>query len=147
MPINHFMPKPGRFGVAPVVTQGGDRGTSTLTATNTTAFYVPLAYRKGRISKISAVCSTLPAATTSGQTIVANAYKVVSGTTDVQLHSSSLDLEAMTAKIASPMVLTGTESSRKYNAGDCVRVDVVASAAVDTNPIDLYFVVESELES
>jgi hypothetical protein len=132
--------KAGRHGTDPVYLAGG---TDTLTANTTTVQVLGAAPTRAVITKVSASQHVLVA--DSDGTVLATLKKWdASASADVTL-SAALDLEAMTAKVASPFALiaTLTDDQRILDTGDTLRVDIVNnSAAINTQPTGLRFVAE-----
>lgn len=143
MAYNWFRPKGGRFGVAPVVLEATIApGTNSLTANSTTTYYIPTPYRRLRFARAASQCTTVPV--DSDGTATAIVYKVVG--TDTTALTAALSLEALTANVAAVFTSTATEPSRAIAPGNTLKVVVTnSSAAVDTHPVDLKFVVECEV--
>lgn len=146
MAQNNFLSKPGRFGVQPAMLHATiAAGTNSLTANSDTTYYVPTPYRKVRFSRATSSATTVPV--DSDGTVTAIVYKVSSGTTSTAL-TAALDLEALTALIGSKFTAasTLTEAQRRLAEGDVLKVVVSNnSASIDTQPVDLKFVIETEV--
>jgi hypothetical protein len=134
---NFFRPKPGRFGVAPVVlTVKPEFGTL---AAGTVVHNLGSIPSRAFISKISISAGTFPAAATS---IEATFRKKPSGTA-VAL-TSAIDIDDATAgtAVAGSFLASLTEAQRTLNPGETLELSVVTTGAVGTQPVDLVVSVE-----
>jgi len=143
MPTNYFKPKPGRYGVQPVVLEF-QAGVDPLTANATVNFILPL---PGRCRFARATCLQRTLAADADGTVLAYVKKMVGGSTSTTL-TDALDLEAASASYTAPFVPVAglTEAQRTFAAVDNVYFSVVNnSAAINTQPVGLVFLVELEL--
>lgn len=142
-------PSPGRYGIEPVFIRigpiGGSNkigGASPLTANATTTFKLGGFGRKMYFLRFSASAGTVPA--DADGTILARLRKIGAGATTTTL-SQDIDLEGLTADLvtyAAPLA-AATDSQRLILATETISVDVVNnSAAINTQPVDLYLVAE-----
>jgi hypothetical protein len=134
---NFFRPKPGRFGVAPVVlTVKPEFGTL---AAGTVVHNLGSIPSRAFISKISVSAGTFPDAATS---IAATLRKKPSGTA-VAL-TSGIDINDQTAgtAVAGSFLSSLTEAQRTLNPGETLELSVVTTGAVAAQPADLVVTVE-----
>lgn len=138
-----FKPKSGRFGVHPAFLASIQA--STLTASTTTSFRIPTPKRRLRVLRGTYCAHTLPI--DADGTVLATLKKYdISAAAAVSLSSAvSLKVDVSVADTATAFTLltTLTEAQLTVDEGDTLFVDVVSnSAAIDTQPVDLQFVVE-----
>ena len=148
---NMFAPLPGRFGVLPAYLRSGQigganflGGASPLTANTTTIFRLGgMAGRKCVVSRLGATTVTVPA--DADGTIVAKLVKYdASADTTVDV-TDTLNLEALVTREESFInkLSTATDAQLLLDVGDALEVHVINnSAAIDTQPAGLVFVVE-----
>lgn len=151
MVYNFFRPKPGRFGVMPVLLNSGQiggtnflGGASPLTANTTTVFRLGgTAGRVCRISRFGATTVTVPVDTDGAITAVLQKYDASADAT-VAL-TPAIDLEALvTREETSVGILSSlTVAQATFDVGDALEVVVTNdSAAINTQPAGLVFTVE-----
>jgi len=149
--MNFFKPKPGRFGVAPVLLSTGQiggtnflGGASPLTANASTTFRLGgTAGRRVQFSRFGASVVTVPADADGAITAILQKYNAVTDAT-VTL-TAPIDLIALvTREQASVGWLTSlTEAQATLTPDDTLEVVVSSdSAAIDTQPAGLVFTVE-----
>ena len=137
MPLNNFAPKPGRFGTLPIAI-GGRLNTGTLgagTATHNLGGFPA----NGIINRASFCAETYPTAATS---CVATISKVTGAT--VVVLTGSLDINTQTADTPLQFVFltTTTEAQRTLTTADSLRVTIVTTGSVSTQPDDVRVNVE-----
>ena len=137
MPLNFFAPKPGRFGTLPVVF-GNRLNTGTLAA-GTATHNLGGFPASGIINRASFCAETFPTAATS---CVATISKVTGAT--VVVLTSSLDINTQTADTPLQFVFltTTTEAQRTLTTADSLRVTIVTTGSVSTQPDDVRVNVE-----
>lgn len=151
MSYNFFRPKPGRFGVQPVLLNSGQigganflGGASPLTANTTTVFRLGgTAGRLCRISRFGATTVTVPADADGAITAVLQKYDA-SADAAVAL-TSPIDLEALVTREETSVGFLSslTAAQATFDVGDALEVAVTNnSAAIDTQPAGLVFTVE-----
>lgn len=132
--------KGGRHGTDPVILAGGN---DTITANVTTPQVLGASPTRAALVKAYASAHIIPA--DSDGTILATLKKWdASASADVTL-SAALDLEAITAKVASAFAIIAalTDDQRTLDTGDTLRVDIVNnSAAINTAATGLRFAAE-----
>lgn len=133
---NFFKPKPGRFGVAPVVLTVKP-AFGTLSA-GTVVHNLGSIPSRAFISKISISAGTFPAATT----VAATLRKKPSGTA-VAL-TSAIDIDDKTAgtAVAGSFLTSLTDAQRTLNPGETLELSVVTAGSVTAQPADLVVSVE-----
>lgn len=144
MPIpSYIRTKPGRFGIVPAFYSSDNVGT--LTANVTTTIRIPTPRRKAKILRCSASAATLPVdndgtflATLKKWDDSAGASIAITSAFDLE---SGLDTAAESRNLT--LLTTLTDAQQVVDEGDTLFVEVVNnSAAVDTQPVALAFVVE-----
>lgn len=151
MVYNFFKPKPGRFGVAPVLLNSGQigganylGGASPLTANAATVFRLGgTAGRKCMISRFGATVVTVPADADGTITAVLQKYDA-SANAAVAL-TGPIDLIALVTREETSVGLLSslTAAQATFDTGDALEVVVTNdSAAIDTQPAGLVFTVE-----
>jgi len=149
--MNFFKPKPGRFGVAPVLLNSGQigganylGGASPLTANASTIFRLGgTAGRRVQFSRFGASVVTVPVDADGTITAILQKYNAVTNAT-VTL-TPTINLEALvTREQASVGWLTSlTQVAATLTPDDTLEVVVSNdSAAIDTQPAGLVFTVE-----
>jgi hypothetical protein len=149
--INFFRPKPGRFGVAPVLLNSGQiggtnylGGASPLTANASTTFRLGgTAGRRVQFSRFGASVVTVPADADGTLTAIVQKYNAV--TNAAVTLTAPIDLIALvTREQASVGWLTAlTAAQATLTPNDTLEVVVSSdSAAIDTQPAGLVFTVE-----
>jgi hypothetical protein len=149
--MNFFKPKPGRFGVAPVLLSTGQiggtnflGGASPLTANASTVFRLGgTAGRRVQFSRFGASVVTVPADADGTITAILQKYNAVTDAT-VTL-TPTIDLIALvTREQASVGWLSSlTQAAATLTPDDTLEVVVSNdSAAIDTQPAGLVFTVE-----
>lgn len=145
--FNFFNPKPGRFGVAPMLVKTGEiggtnmiGGATPVTASGTTIFRLGgAAGRKCRIGRIGATTVTVPVSASG--TILATLRKYDASADAVVTISQTLDLEALVTReegFANPLT-TLTDAQLLLDVGDALEIHVVSDAAIGTQPAGLVF--------
>lgn len=139
MALNFFQPKPGRYGVQPViVTQRLNTGTL---AAGTLTFHLGGLPRKAWVSGVTVSAFTYPDAATS---VTATLIKRdVSAAADVNL-TAAADVDAKTAQQAINVALvnTLTDAQKLLDTGDTLKVSLVTTGTVTVQPVDLTVTVE-----
>ncbi len=133
---NFFKPKPGRFGVAPVVlTVKPEFGTL---AAGTVVHNLGSIPSRAFISKISISAGTFPAAT-----VVAATFRKKPSSTAVAL-TSAIDIDDKTAgtAVAGSFLSSLTEAQRTLNPGETLELSVVTAGSVTAQSEDLVVSVE-----
>lgn len=141
-----FAPKPGRFGIHPVMASAANVGS--VTANTTTTFFLAFPPGKYYINKGVVVCNTVGA--DSDGVITAILYKYDGAANAAVALCSAVDLEALTTKETSNITITATltDAQRIVNTdnGDSLYVVVTNdSAAINTQPTNLCFGIELAL--
>jgi hypothetical protein len=151
MVYNFFRPKPGRFGVAPVLLNSGQiggtnflGGASPLTANQSTVFRLGgTAGRRCRISRFGATVVTVPVDADGAITAILQKYDASADAT-VTL-TPTIDLEALVTREETSVGLLSslTPAQATFDVGDALEVVVSNdSAAINTQPAGLVFTVE-----
>ena len=148
---NFFKPKPGRFGVAPVLVNTGQiggadylGGATPLTANASTTF--PLGGTAGRrvlVSRFGASVVTVPADADGTITAILQKYNAVTDGT-VTL-TGTIDLIALVTReqTSIPLLASVTPAQATLGPNDTLEIVVSSdSAAIDTQPAGLVFTVE-----
>jgi hypothetical protein len=132
---NFFRPKPGRFGVQPTLVPVvvGTGGTS-VAGTATTTVVVPTPRRRCFVESIT--INGLVAAASTGTVTAQVKKRDASAASDVNLTAAtSIESDVITAaNTVANVAITGTELQRIVEVGDLLKIDLVASAAVGTQP-------------
>lgn len=133
MPYNFFAPKPGRFGVHPVVMTSGRMNMVGLTGGVTQTHNMGAYSTKSYINKAVICAETFPAAATSCRVEL---YKMT-GATALALTATggtALSVNAATADvpIQIPILATLTDAQRTLTAGDSIRIAFVPVGTVST---------------
>lgn len=151
MPYNFFKPKPGRFGVAPVLLNSGQigganflGGATPLTANATTTFRLGgTAGRKCEVSRFGATVVTVPADADGAITAVLQKYDASADAVVVLTGPINLETLVTREETSVPFLSTATDAQLILDTGDALEVAVVSnSAAIDTQPAGLVFTVE-----
>lgn len=146
-----FKPKPGRFGVAPVLVNSGQiggtnylGGASPLTANTATTFRLGgTAGRRVAVSRFGASVVTVPADADGTITAVLQKYNAV--TNAAVTLTGPIDLEALVTReqASVPLLASVTPAQATLGPNDTLEVVVTNnSAAIDTQPAGLVFTVE-----
>lgn len=148
--FNFFMPKPGRFGVLPILIKSGQigganylGGATPVTASDTTIFRLGgAAGRKARFSRLGATVVTVPVSASG--TIKAAIYKYDASADAAVKLSADLDLEALTTREEgfAAALSTVSDADLMLDVGDALEVHVVSTAAIGTQPAGLVFTAE-----
>lgn len=138
MSLNYFRPKPGRFDVLPIVINQR-LNTGTLAAGTQTHNLGGLP-RRAIISGVAIAAETYPDATTVTLQVQ---KRDVSAGADVNL-TAATNVDAQTAQTAlTPALLTTlTDAQLLLDAGDTLKVSLVTTGTVTTQPDDLTVTVE-----
>jgi hypothetical protein len=151
MIYNFFKPKPGRFGVAPVLLNSGQiggtnflGGASPLTANGTTTFRLGgTAGRKCMVSRFGATVVTVPVDADGAITAVLQKYDASADAVVVLTGPINLETLVTREETSVPFLASLTAAQATFDVGDALEVAVVNdSAAIDTQPAGLVFTVE-----
>lgn len=148
---NFFKPKPGRFGVAPVLVNTGQigganylGGATPLTANASTTFRLGgTAGRRVLVSRFGASVVTVPADADGTITAILQKYNAVTDGT-VTL-TGTIDLIALVTReqTSIPLLASVTPAQATLGPNDTLEIVVSSdSAAIDTQPAGLVFTVE-----
>lgn len=134
---NFFAPISGRFGTVPVPMNSGRINTGTLAA-GTQLHNIGAFAAKSLINRATVCAELYPSATSCVVTLVK-----MTGVTALTL-TSDLNINAATANVPLQFAFlsTLTEANRTLNAGDSLRVSIVAVGAVTVQPDDVTVTVE-----
>ncbi len=144
--LNFFAPRPGRFGIAPIVLEAR-LNTGTLAAGTATFHIGGLGTtRKAVISSVNVSALTFPTAATS--CVATLVKRDVSAAGNVTL-TSNIDVNAKTAETVQQgaLLTTLTDAQKLLDAGDTLKVSLVTTGAVSVQPVDLTVTVELQLLS
>ena len=138
MSLNFFSPKPGRFGVQPVVISRR-LNTGTLSA-GTLTFNLAGLPRKAVISGITYSATTYPDASTVTAQLI---KRDVSAAADVNI-TAAADVDNKTAQsgINVALLTTLTNAQQLLDTNDTIKVSLATSGTVTTQPVDLTVTVE-----
>jgi hypothetical protein len=141
MPFNFFAPKPGRFGTHPVIFNSGRVNTGTLAA-GTATHNIGAYGTKSFISKATVCAETFPSAGACTIRLVK-----MTGATALNL-TDNIDINGKTADtpIQMPILATLSEQERTLNTGDSLRLTMVTTSTVSTQPDDVTVNVELLVE-
>ena len=148
---NFFKPKPGRFGVAPVLVNTGQigganylGGATPLTANASTTFRLGgTAGRRVLVSRFGASVVTVPADADGTITAILQKYNAVTDGT-VTL-TGTIDLIALVTREQTSIPLLASVTPAQATLGPNDTLEIVVSndsAAIDTQPAGLGFTVE-----
>lgn len=128
-PFN-FRPKPGRFGNQ-ILTPSIALGTSgvALTSSATTTYVLPVVARRQYLESLSLACVTPPV----GGSITAQLFVRIPGGSDVAV-TAATDLTALTANSNTRVAFTVGAEKRIMPPGSLLKLSVVASTTVGTQP-------------
>lgn len=149
--MNFFKPKPGRFGIQPVLLQSGPiggtnflGGATPLTANASTTFRLGgTAGRRMQFSRFGASVVTVPVDADGTITAILQKYNAATDAT-VTL-TPTIDLEALVTREQASVgwLASLTEAGATLTPDDTLEVVVSSdSAAIDTQPAGLVFTVE-----
>ncbi len=144
--LNFFAPRPGRFGIQPIVLQQR-LNTGTLAAGTQVHLIGALGTnRKAVISNVSVAAEVFPTAATN--CTVTLVKRDVSAAGNVTL-SSAIDINAKTAETVQQgtLLTTLTDQQKTLDAGDTLKISLVTTGAVSVQPDDLIVTVELQLLS
>lgn len=145
MPLNMFMPRPGRFGLLPVPFTSSPINTGTLAAgtqTHNFGAFTRLAY----INRAMVSADVFPTAST-GCTIQLFKHDASAPGSPVTLSAAtSINAQAARIGIAIPITTTLTEAQRTLDVGDTIYAAIVTTGTVSVQPDDLTVVVELNVE-
>lgn len=135
----YFAPRPGRLGIMPTLLNSGRINTGTLAA-GTQNHNIGTYPGKAYINKFTVSAEAFPNATTNTVTLIK--YDA-SAAADVTL-SSALDINNKTANVAQvgAMIATLTEAQRTLDTGDTIRIQLITTGSVTTQPDDITINVE-----
>lgn len=139
MSLNFFRPKPGRFGVLPVVlTQRINTGTLAAGTQTHTLGGLP---RKAVVSGVVVSCETYPTAATN--CTVTLQKRDVSAASTITL-SNAIDINAKTADTlqTGALVSSLTDQQLLLDTGDLIKISLVTTGSVTVQPDDLVVTVE-----
>lgn len=139
--LNRYLP--GNFGIEPTITgvKLGTTGGYTINDTATTSIYIPIPHRLCRVIRVSVGGPT--AALSAGGTVKLQVFKRTTSAAapaDVALTAStSIEADVITAAGNFDWPVTASDADTvcmvsTAGIGDLIRLDVVASAAVGTQP-------------
>lgn len=113
----------------------------TLTANQTNSFDVPLPYKRCYV--VSAAYSAGTVVADSDGTTIGTLYKYRGATDDEVTISSTIDLEAVTARETAPLTVNGGDIARTAQRLDTLRFKIVNnSAAINTQHANAFLLVE-----
>lgn len=143
---NFFKPRPGRFGIAPVLLTSGRINTGTLAAGTQAHDIGSYPSRTAIINAVSMSAGTWPTAATS---CVMTIKKYDASASTVVTITSALDINDKTdsTAIAASLLSTLTPAQRLLDIGDTLQVEIVTVGAVSVQPDDLIVTVELLLQS
>jgi hypothetical protein len=137
--LNFFSPRPGRFGIQPVIIQQRIN-TGTLAAGTQTHNLGGLPH-KAIISAVQVSADTYPTAATNCTVTLVKRDASAAGNVTL---SSAIDINAKTAETvqAGSLLTTLTDAQRLLDTGDTVKISLVTTGAVSVQPDDLVVTVE-----
>ena len=131
-----FMPQGGRFGVQLVTTSAlvGTIGGTPVVASSTASLIIPVPYRKSKLIALSIVGQVAGAAV--GTMTVQAFRRANTGTPADKTLTSTADLLTLFATLtkAYNWAITASETNCIFQLGDALRVDMVASSTIATQP-------------
>jgi len=142
MPLNFFMPKPGRFGTHPVVFNSGRLNTGTLAA-GTQNHNIGAYSAKSYISNAIVCADTFPTAAT-GCTI--QLFKMTGATALALTSAVSINAGTADTPVLLPITASLTEAERSLTTANSLRVAIVTTGAVSVQPDDVTVSVELLVE-
>ena len=137
--FNFFQPRPGRFGIQPVViSQRINTGTL---AAGTQVHNLGGVPSKAIISRVQVSAETYPTAATS--CVLTLVKRDASAAGNVTL-SSGIDINGKTADTVQPgaLLTTLTDAQKLLDTGDTIKISLVTTGAVSVQPDDLVVTVE-----
>lgn len=137
--LNFFQPRPGRFGIQPVVLRA-KLDTGTLAA-GTATFHIGGLPAKAVVSRVIVSALTYPTAATS--CVATLVKRDVSASANVTL-TSNIDVNTKTAETVQTgtLVSTLTDAQKLLDSGDTLKVSLVTTGSVTVQPVDLTVTVE-----
>lgn len=137
MPIKHFQPKPGRFGVEPGYAQSNV--ITSITASATTNVPIATPRRKAWIERVT---YSVGQTTANFSTLTAQVFKRSAGG-DVTL-SAAVNINNQTARrtYEIPLTATLTDAQRTLQEGDMIEIALVAGTATQQPTQGVAFVAE-----
>lgn len=143
MPINAFLPKPGRLGIAPAAFNSGRLNTGTLAA-GTVVHNIGAFPNKSYIDSAVICADTFPTAATSC-TLKLSKFD---GTTTTDL-TAATSINAKTAGVPIPFVLLSTlsEQQRTLFPTESLILTMVTTGAVSVQPDDVTVCVQLSVEN
>lgn len=139
--LNYFKPRPGRFGVAPVLLSSGRINTGTLAAGTQEHDIGGYPGTPAIISAIAVSAGTWPTAATSCAVTIKK-YDA-SAAAEVTL-TSALDINDKTdfTGLQATLLNTLTDAQRTLDIGDTLQVEIVTVGSVTVQPDDVIVSVE-----
>lgn len=139
MALNIFSPKPGRFGVHPMVVSSDMNPTGGTLAAGTENHNVCASPVKSYINRASICAATFPTASTS---VVATLFKMTGATAVALTSGLAISGSAADTPLQFTFLTTTTDAQRTLNQGDSLRVALVTTGTVSVQPDDLAVYVE-----
>jgi hypothetical protein len=133
---NFFRPKPGRFGVAPVVL--AVKPSFGTLAAGTVVHNLGSIPSRAYISKISISAGTFP----NADSVAATLRKKPSGTAVALTSAIDIDNKTASTAVAGSFLAAATEAQRTLNPGETLELSVVTVGSVTAQPADLVVSVE-----
>jgi hypothetical protein len=141
MAINHFQPRPGRFGTMLTHAEFGNPGpiAPVAVASSTVAYRIATPKSKAYLEKINFLIGTLPtgSGTITAQWFIRNS---VGSKSDAQ--TAATDLKTGSTLTNRAVAFTATENQRYLLDGDYLACDIVASGTITLQPADFLGTVE-----
>lgn len=137
--LNFFQPRPGRFGIQPVIIQQRIN-TGTLAAGTQTHSLGGLP-SKAVVSRVQVSAETFPTAATNCTVTLVKRDSSAAGNVTL---SNAIDVNAKTAETvqAGTLVSSLTDAQRLLDTGDTLKISLVTTGAVSVQPDDLVVTVE-----
>lgn len=130
-----FRPLPGRFGnMLELAARAIGTGGTTVANSATTTVVVPTPSTKCYVDRVS-ISATTAAASTGDVTV--QFFKQSGATKTALTAATSIKSDVITAATGAvySVAITGSDTARFVNVGDCIIVDCVAAGTVTTQPI------------
>jgi hypothetical protein len=139
MALNHFSPRPGRFGTHPNIVSSDMNPTGGTLAAGTENHNVCASPAKAYINRASLCAAVYPTAATS---CVATLFKMTGATAVALTSGLAISAAAANVPLQFSFLTTTTDAERTLNPGDSLRVALVTTGAVSVQPDDLAVYVE-----
>lgn len=136
-----FMPKPGRFGVAPTVLTV--RPVFGTLAAGTVVHNLGSVPSTSYISKVSISAGTFP----NADSVAATLRKKPSGAAVALTSAIDIDNKTAGTAVAGSFLTTVTDAQRTLNPGETLELSVVTAGSVTAQPADLIVTVELLVQS